>query len=123
MGMMFLIEIDAHSEWTEAYETEHSTSQVTIDKLRIAFNLYGLCQTIVSDNAGSNFTSEEFREILRSNGIKHIRVAPYHAASNGVAERAVQLIKDGLRKQKHGNIQQKLIRVLLNYSIMPHTTT
>ena len=35
------------------------------------------------------FLSEEFSCFLKMNGVKHVRVAPYHAASNGLAERMV----------------------------------
>jgi len=58
----------------------------------------------------------------KRNGIKHIRVAPYHPASNGQAERAVRIFKEGFAKMKSG-VQTKLSRFLLSYRTTPHTTT
>ena len=66
-----------------------------IVKLRMLFAQFGLPETIVSDN-GSCFVSNEFESFLQSYGIKHITTAPYHPSSNGLAERAVQVLKIGL---------------------------
>ena len=56
---------------------------------------------LVSDNA-TNFTSEEFGIFMKKNGIRHVRTPPYLPASNGLAERAIQTLKDSLRKIKTG---------------------
>ena len=50
----------------------------------------------VSDN-GPQFVSEEFAKFMKSNGIHHIRSAPYHAATNGLAERMVETFKNSLK--------------------------
>ena len=74
-----------------------SASTATVDRLRQTFSTQGLPEIIVSDN-GSNFTSKEFETFLKLSGIKHITTAPYHPASNGLAERAVQTVKEGIKK-------------------------
>ena len=102
-GHMFLVVIDAHSKWIEVFRVSSSTSKVTIDKLRILFAQFGLPETIVTDH-GSCFVSEEFEAFLNGNGIKHITSAPYHPSSNGLAERAVQILKSGLKKATEGDL-------------------
>ena len=70
-----------------------------------------------------SFTSEEFEDLfLRSKGIVHIKTAPYHPASNGLAERAVQSVKKGLAKQSGDCLHTKLQRYLLRYRIT-HSST
>ncbi|VDI15718.1 Hypothetical predicted protein [Mytilus galloprovincialis] len=83
---------------------------------------HGLCDLIISDN-GAAFTSKEFADYVKSNGIEHRTSAPWHPASNGCAERAVQSFKEGMKKIKEGTIQEKLNRFLFNYRITPQTTT
>ena len=119
---MFLIVIDAYSKWLEVHCMKSTTSNATIEKLREIFATHGLPATLVSDN-GSNFTSSEFEEFMKRNGIKHIKVAPYHPASNGLAERAVRLLKEGVEKMGEGSIQNKISRFLLRYRTTPHSTT
>ena len=92
--------IDANSKWMEAIHTSTATSTVVIKELREKFAQFGIPQTIVIDN-GFCFTSAEFESFLSSNGIHHLTTAPYHPASNGLAERAVQIINKSLKKNKN----------------------
>ena len=52
--------------------------------------------------------SKEFNNFLRKNWVMHITSAPYHPASNGMAERAVRIVKKGLLKMKVGTIRKSL---------------
>nr|XP_055054019.1 uncharacterized protein K02A2.6-like [Misgurnus anguillicaudatus] len=122
LGKMFLILVDAHSKWIDVYPASAATSQVTIEKLRQCFSIHGLPQTIVSDN-GTCFTSQEFQAFLKQNGIQHITFAPFHPASNSLAERAVQSFKQGITKIKGDTLETKLARFLFNNRITPQTTT
>ena len=85
---MFLIIVDAHSKWLNVYPIKTATSAATIERLRWSFATHGLPDTIVSDN-GTVFTSGEFSNFLQRGGIRHIRSAPSHPATNGLAERTV----------------------------------
>lgn len=88
----------------------------------MVFATHGLPEKLLSDN-GSNFTSDEFGQFLKMNGIKHIKTALYHLASNGLAERAVQTFKEGTRKMKERSIEAKVSRFLFQYRITLQTTT
>ena len=118
---MLLILVDAHSKFIDAHIVSSATTSVTLTKLRQTFSFTGLPHTIVSDN-GSCFTSDEFEQFCRANGIKHVRCSPYHPSSNGAAERAVQTVKFGLRKTK-GNLEDRLYTLLARYRVTPQGTT
>ena len=85
-----LILIDAHSKWIEAFT---ATTRVTIELLRSVFGLVYLKPYIVAV-----VLSVKNSDNLKSNGIKQVTSAPYHPASNGLAERAVRIVKKGLKK-------------------------
>ncbi|KAL5503444.1 hypothetical protein EMCRGX_G010396 [Ephydatia muelleri] len=78
-------------------------------------------QILVSDN-GAAFSSSEFQTFVARNGFKHVRSAPYHPATNGLAERAVQTVKDALKKTS-GDIDTRLSRFLFQYRLTPHSST
>ena len=79
-------------------------------------------EKLVSDN-GSVFTSQKFTNFVKSNGIDHIKTAPHHPSSNGLAKRAVQVLKKGLSLAKQGILTYRLTQVLFSYRITPHSTT
>ena len=118
---MILVLVDAHSKWIDAHIVSSATSSVTIEHLMQTFATYGLPKSLVSDNC-SCFTSEEFCTFMKTNGVHHITSSHYHTASNGLAERAVEEVKHGLRKIEGGSLQNKLCRVLARYRITPHST-
>ena len=100
----YLIVVDAHSRWPEIFYMPRNTSAgATISILRELLAKYGLPAQCVSDN-GPQFCSEDFARFLKLNGVKHIRVAPYHAASNGLAERIVQSFKTHMKTCKGSSV-------------------
>ena len=122
MGKMILVAIDAHSTWIEAHVTSGSTSTITINKLRMMFSTHGIPDTIISDNA-SAFVGQEFQNFCRVNGIQHMTSAPHHPASNGLAERSVGIVKEGVKRMEGGDLETKLSRLLFDYLVTPHSTT
>ena len=92
------------------------TTAKTIEKLRTLFANHGLPNKIVTDN-GPSFTSEEFKFFMEKNGIKHVTSAAYHPSSNGLAERAVQTVKQGLHQVQGFTIEGKLAKFLFKYRI------
>ena len=108
LGIMFLIVIDAHSKWIDVQIVNSISAETTIAKLRTVF-----------DN-GSGFTSALFKEFMDHNG--HILTSPYHPSSNGLAERAFQMLKSTVSKLE-GSINVRLAQFLLTYRVTPQTTT
>ena len=121
-GKLFLVVVDAHSKWLETVIVPSTSSEATIKALRPILASHGLPELVVSDN-GTSFTSSEFQDFVRRNGIRHITTAPYHPATNGLAERAVQTLKEGLKKSANGDLETRLARFLFKYRTTPHSTT
>ena len=61
---------------------------------------------------------------MKANGVKHIRSAPFHPSTNGLAERFVQTFKHSLKRSKGTtSVQHRLDAFLLSYRNTPHSTT
>lgn len=114
--------MDSHSKWVEVKPVNNATSTVTIDQLCSIFATHGIPEMLVTDN-GSVFTSEEFKRFTKQNGIRYVKSAPYHPASNGLVKRTVQTFKEFMKKMKSGSIEANVSRFLLQYRITPHSTT
>jgi len=61
--------------------------------------------------------------LSKTNGIRHVRTAPYHPASNGLAERSMRIFKGGMKKLKDRTLEIKLAHFLFSYRLTPQTTT
>ena len=124
LGMTFLVVVDASSKWPEVITMHSTTASKTIEVLRAVFARNGLPEQLVSDN-GQQFIAEEFQLFLKMNGVKHITSAPYHPATNGLAERFVQTMKQSLTSMTkgQGSTQTKLSRFLIKYRHTPHSKT
>ena len=95
-----LVIIDSHSKWIEAIPLWSAIASTTVDALRIFFASFGLPTEIVSDN-GPQLTAQDFKDFCVNNGIKHTLIPPYHPATNGAAERAVQVVKQAVKKMSN----------------------
>ena len=122
LGKWYLLVLDAHSKWLEVEIVNSANTSTTVEKLQQIFATHGLPFTVVSDN-GSVFTSEEFSTFLNCNGIHHIRITPYHPASNGQVERAIQIFKESIKQSTTGSLETRINHFLFHYRTTPHTTT
>nr|XP_061786525.1 uncharacterized protein K02A2.6-like [Nerophis lumbriciformis] len=122
-GCMLLVCVDAHSKWPEVAIMKTTTTAKTIERLGEIFSRFGSPLQLVSDN-GPQLVSQEMTTFLEANGVQHIRSAPFHPATNGLAERFVQTMKKALKtSQEQGSFHQRLHRFLLSYRNTPHATT
>ncbi|XP_011171782.2 uncharacterized protein K02A2.6-like [Solenopsis invicta] len=120
-GHQFFILVDAKSKWPEVRVTgRNPTSTSTIHFLENIFSSHGLPEVMVSDNA-TIFKSEEFRQYCKNNGIFQKFIAPGHAATNGLAERYVQILKRKLKamENKPGTITAKIEKILYRFRATP----
>ena len=122
MGHMFLILIDAYSKWLDVRIMKNITSLATINELRDIFSTFGPPSMVVSDN-GSQFTSYEFGLFMKRNGINHVTCAPFHPRSNGLAERAVQTFKQGIKSMRKSDLKTQVSRFLFRYRCSPQSVT
>lgn len=96
-GKTFLILIDAYSKWMDITMMQSTDAEALIDALNSVFRIFGVCDTIVSDN-GPPFNSNAFLKYAKSMKIELLKSPPYSPESNGLAERAVQTAKSGIKK-------------------------
>ncbi|XP_024085140.1 uncharacterized protein K02A2.6-like [Cimex lectularius] len=97
LNQHIFILVDAKSKWIEAkILKEAPTSAGTINILKELFIRYGVPVVLVSDNA-TIFKSVEFSSFCTNHGIQQKFSAPGHPATNGQAERVVQIIKNKLK--------------------------
>lgn len=124
LGTYFFLLIDAFSKWPEIYTLDKIDTDSTIEILEDIFARFGYPRVLVSDNGGQ-FTNSKFATFLKQRHIIHKRSAPYHPATNGQAERLVQILKNKLKTLRcdRNNIQENLKLLLQRYRITPHSMT
>ena len=64
----------------------------------------------------------EFQQFMHPNGMHHVTSALAHPASNGLVERAVRTLKEGLSRMKKGSLMNQLSRFLFWYRNTPQQT-
>ncbi|XP_041451267.1 uncharacterized protein K02A2.6-like [Drosophila obscura] len=99
-----------------------TTTENTIAALTAIFAIEGYPKTLVSDN-GPQLTSDSFNQFCQLHGISHITTAPFHPASNGLAERFVQTFKTSVSKNiKDGyRVNTAVTKYLSTYRFTPNS--
>ena len=113
LGKIFLLLIDSHSKWIEVHITNLSTTAVTIDKLQFTFSSLGFPEILVADNSPS-FSSSEFTDFVKANGIQHIKAIPYRLQRPG---------QEDCTKLSKGSLQDQVNSFLFKYHTTPQMTT
>lgn len=123
----YLIVIDAYSKWLECIEMNSCSTTALIKKLKYLFSIFGIAETIVSDN-DVKINSTEFIDFCRYNSIKYINSPIYHPCSNGQAENSVKTCKKMIKcilkeNDSSGALNDKLLGFLFEYRNTSHCST
>ncbi|XP_008484631.1 uncharacterized protein K02A2.6-like, partial [Diaphorina citri] len=92
----YLVVVDHYSKWLEIVKLRSKSCSEIIKKLKIIFSNFGIPQRCVSDN--SPFNSKEIKEFCSLYNIKWIYSSPLHPKSNSLAEKAVGIAKNIIKK-------------------------
>ena len=112
LGEHYLLVVDYYSRWIEISHLRSLTSSSVINSFKAIFARMGIPERLMTDN-GTQYTSSEFSKFSQNYGFKHVTSSPHHPAGNGEAERAVQTVKNLLKKE------QDPFLALLNYRSTP----
>lgn len=96
-GKTYLLVVDYFSRFLEIAALCHTRSTDVITHLKSMFARHGIPETLMSDN-GPQFSGQAFSSFADSYGFKHVTSSPAFPQSNGEAERAVQTVKNLLKK-------------------------
>ena len=108
----YLLVVDYYSRWIEIFHLTNLTSRTVINSFKAIFARLGIPESVFSDE-GTQYTSTEFQKFSQYWGFQHNTSSPKHPSGNGEAERAVQTVKNLLKKEQDPFI------ALLNYRNTP----
>jgi transposase InsO family protein len=124
----FLVMVDDFSRYLKVFPARDCSAATTIKCFKQMCLEEGAPEEILSDN-GTHFTADVFTELLSMMRVNHIRTAPYHPSSNGMAERAVRTMKtliqtNLIEKVKHASAWDQLLpKLVFRYNATAHPAT
>ena len=96
-GHPYLLVIDYFSRYIEVAKLSSTTSPDVSVHLQSMFARHGIPEQFISDN-GPQFSSTSFAKFAEDYGFPHILTSPRYPQANGEVERAVQTVKNLLKK-------------------------
>ena len=112
-GENFLVCVDYFSRFPSAEIVRKITDSVFTLKLRKLFCHYGALVEMITDN-GPQFTSSEFKQLMKEFNIRHCLIIPYHPYSSGEVERFNHILKK-LFKQLLPKIKTSILPLKTSY--------
>lgn len=120
-GKSFFVLVDDYSFWIQCFPVKSTDTEGVIESIKEFCSTHGLFQSLVTDNATA-FTAKYFKVFCDVNHITHMTSPAHHPQSNGLAERAVGIVKDNLKKFRVENRTGSLTKQLVNFHFSQHTT-
>jgi len=96
-NQQYLILVDYYSGFVELDLLSTTTSKQVIVHCKSQFARYGIPDRLITDN-GPQFSSDTFRQFASDYSFDHRTSSSHYPRSNGMAERAVQTVKNLLKK-------------------------
>lgn len=93
----FLVIQDIYSKYPIVKQLSKTKSEDVIKILKDTFSQFGIPNIVYSDG-GPQFSSYEFQRFTQKYNFDHVMSSPRYPRSNGQAERAVQLVKQLMKK-------------------------
>ena len=93
----YLVLVDYYSKYFELTGVTDSTSNTVVNVLQQHLAIYGLPETLYTDN-GPEFASKEFFNFVRNYQFQHITSSQIFSQSSGFVERTTQTAKKLLKK-------------------------
>lgn len=112
----YIVFIDSYTGYLNFKKLKETTSNQVILFLKEIFSTFGTPLILETDN-GPQFTSSEFKKFSTAWKFNHRTSSPYHPSGNGLAEKAVQIAKNILKKSAYDNSDPFL--GILNYMNTP----
>ena len=112
-GTYIFVIADSFMKWSEVFKCKTPMTKTTIKVLQELFAIFGLPETIVSDN-GTPFTSREFENFCELLLINHLKLEPYHPTSNGLVERFIDVFKRAIKKAKRIEAENEELQEFLS---------
>lgn len=95
-GKRYMVVVDYFSGWLEICPMKYINSDEVIEKLKIIFSNHGIPEELIADNMP--YSSYKMQQFAREWGFKITTSSPYYTKSNGLAEKAVGIAKNLLKK-------------------------
>lgn len=102
-----LVVVDAYTKYVWLYPCKTTASDKAIECLTSLFNLFGFPERLISDR-GTAFTSKNFENFVKENGIVHNLTAVASPWANGQVERVNRFLKSTLAKICEESVNWKI---------------
>ena len=96
-GHTYLLVVDYYSRYIEVAHLNRMTADEVILHTKSIFARHGIPEEVVSNN-GPQYSSEAYGDFAKQYQFQHVTSSPHFPQSNGEAERAVQTIKNLIKK-------------------------
>lgn len=115
-GKTFLVICDSYSGYLDFQQLKGQSSYEVIEQLKKWFAVHGIPEELQTDN-GTQYMSREFKSFQKEWKFNHVTSSPHHHQGNGLAEKAVQVAKNILKKCSIDKSDVQL--ALLNWRNIP----